>query len=166
MGQWVKPDPTNPEAFEFATSELKDLVNRWCEWTKNGQIKHRQRQQLLSEVFTEKQMSELDQYMGNGLGHVSVGGELSHSKEFGCGAKAFVSISVTCDGNIEVCQQVHDIVQPVVRCLINEDVRMMMQDRDLVMGEAGPRAGQAQVDQGRTAAPAAVGRPMPSFRRG
>jgi hypothetical protein len=137
------------EVVLYETYDLKDRVLRSCEWTNNGQTKHRTKQQELAEVLSEEVMAQLDELIGNALGKVTVGGELSHSKEYGCSAKSFVSMSITCDNSLETCQAVHDIVQPTVRALINEDLNMMKEDRDRhLSGEQVAPAPEGRVSSG------------------
>ena len=139
-----------------------DHVVRDCEWTirdkesDKKKTKHRMKHQPVSSVLTEEMMGQLDQQFGNGLGKVTVGSELGHSKEYGCSAKAFVSFSTTCDSAVEVMQNVHDMIQPVVRALVNEDLTMMKEDRDQHLAEL-PR----QPTEGKVAAPPQAGTPAP-----
>jgi hypothetical protein len=118
-------------------------------------------------------MSAIEQYIGDGGGRVSVGAELSQSKDF-YGAKAFVNISLSCNNDLETCMAVHDLVQPTVRQLVNQDVQMMVEDRDAYL--AAPAPAQAAVEPGRVSPgpPAATSsmapRPInpvrpPAFRR-
>ena len=153
---------------------LHDVVIRDCKWTRGDITKERSKQQLVSDVLTEEMMGQLDDYLGNALGKVTVGGELGHSKEYGCSAKSFVSMSVTCDGGLETCQAVHKLIQPVVRALINEDLQMMKEDRDAHLNETPrqPVAGKVAPGPPRphatVASPARVapkGQPRPNFRR-
>jgi hypothetical protein len=139
------------EAVLYETYDLRDHVIRNCEWTNNGQAKHRTKQQELATVLTEEIMAQLDEFLGNALGRVTIGGELSHSKEYGCSAKSFVSMSITCDNSLETCQAVHDVVQPTVRALLNEDLSMMKEDRDHhLQGEqaAAPAAPEGRFSPG------------------
>jgi hypothetical protein len=150
------------ESMVLEDMDLKDTVLRNCEWHDGENVKRKTRQKPVSEIFPEELMGQLEQYIGNGGGHVTVAGELSHSKQFGCSAKSFVSVSVTCDGSLEVCQAVHDLVQPMVRNLINEDLQMMKDDRDAVL-DADPPDGYTPR---RIAGPAPTAQPVkPNFGR-
>jgi len=124
----------------YETYDLLDHAIRNCEWTNNGNTKRKTKQQDVAAVLPEEVMGQLDQHLGNALGKVTVGGELSHSKEYGCSAKSFVSLSVTCDSSLETCQAVHDLVQPTVRALLNEDLNMMKEDRDAHLASEKPAA--------------------------
>jgi hypothetical protein len=107
-------------------------------------------------------MSAIEPYIGDGNGRVSVGAELSQSKDFQ-GAKAFVNISVSCNNDIDSCVAVHDLVQPIVRQLVNQDVQMMSEDRDAY--QASPAPAQAAPEQGRVSpGPPTAGRPPVSPR--
>ena len=133
------------ESVLYETYDLLNRVIRNCEWTRNGQTKHRTKQQDIAAVLPEEVMAQLDEFLGNALGKVTVGGELSHSKEYGCSAKSFVSMSITCDNSLETCQAVHDIVHPTVRALLNEDLDMMKADRDQHLQNEKPAASSAPV---------------------
>ena len=135
------------ESVLYETYDLLNRVIRNCEWTRNGQTKHRTKQQDIAAVLPEEVMAQLDEFLGNALGRVTVGGELSHSKEYGCSAKSFVSMSITCDNGLETCQAVHDIVHPTVRALLNEDLNMMKADRDQHLQNEKPQ--QAAAPEGR-----------------
>ena len=80
-------------------------------------------------------MSALEEYLGDGKAKLTVGGELAHSKEFGCKAQAFVSVSVTCNNDEETLEAVHNIIQPKVQELINQDLELMIEDRDRFLGQ-------------------------------
>jgi len=91
-------------------------------------------------------MVQLNELMGDASGKVTVGGELSHNKNFNK-AQAFVSFSVTCDNNLETMQQVHALIQPVVHQLILADLKDMTASRDAyAAGNSAP---------GKTSAPPA-----------
>lgn len=146
----------------YESTYLTNLVTRRCEWSKDdGTQKQRAKQQPLADVLPEEVMSAIEPYIGDGAGRVSIGAELSQSKDFQ-GAKAFVNISVSCNNDIDSCVAVHDIVQPIVRQLVNQDVQMMAEDRDAYHAQA---PAQAAPEPGRVSpGPPAGSRPPVSPR--
>jgi hypothetical protein len=84
------------------------------------------------DLIPEALMNELDPFSGDGKGRITVGGELASNVKF-FKAGAFVSIGVTCDSSLEVIQQVHALIQPVVQQLVDEDHSRMSNLRSDVM---------------------------------
>lgn len=120
---------------------LIDRVSRHRAWeVDDGPRKDQTRQHPLSEILPEDLMDKLTELAGDTKGKVTVGASLANSKEFGNKAEAFVSFSVTCDNNLATMQEVHDLVQPHVRDLVNRDLRDMMVDRDAHLKGAGATA--------------------------
>lgn len=94
---------------------MKDCVKLFLSTeTDDGRVTY----DCVIESIPEELMSALDQYSGDGRGRVSVGGELATNTNFGFKAGASVFISVTCHNDVEVCEKVHDLVQPVVQRLV------------------------------------------------
>lgn len=94
-------------------------------------------------------------------GKVTVSAELGDSYDYGYKAAAFVSITLACENNVEACQEVHAILQPVVHRLVQEDQAMAAQMRDgLWEAKNGPAA------NGRVTSPPLPSAPtQPRFRR-
>src|SRR6185369_1561802 len=119
------------EALDYVDVGLLDHVQRYRRWVIEGDDGRRlTRHQQQRNPLPEELMSALAPYIGDGLGKVTVGAELAHSKDYGCKAQAFVSISVTCNNTLEDATAVHDILHQNVRALVNEDLVAMIQDRD------------------------------------
>ncbi len=81
---------------------------------------------------SEELMSQLEPYIGDGLGRLTVSGALSSNVEYHK-AEAFVSVSVACNNNMDDIQQVHDIIRPFVQELIHADHQEMSFVRDTVL---------------------------------
>jgi len=81
---------------------------------------------------SEDLMSQIEPYIGDGLGRLTVSGAMSSSHEYHK-AESFVSISVACNNDMDSIRQVHDIVRPQVHELINEDHQEMSLLRDTVL---------------------------------
>ena len=112
---------------EYLGIYFKDLVrHRRTYYDDDGKPHEKNRQRPIPEEL----MGDLEQYIGDGLGRVTVSAELGSSVAFGNKASAFVSISVTCNNNLGDCEQVHDIVQPYVKRLVEEDHKVMSDERD------------------------------------
>ena len=151
-----------------------DRVIRYRSWEhedENGRITRRT--QTKQEEIPEDLMA-LNDYIGDGLAKVTVGAELGHSKEYGCKAQAFVSISVHCNNDDGTIEEVQNILHDKARVFVNQDLEEMIQDRDRWMtedkaGETGgrlarppakpqPRTNPKAQSQGRV-------RTRPSYRR-
>jgi hypothetical protein len=112
------------------------------------------------DPIPEDLMTELEDFSGNGKGRVTVGGELASSVEFGFKAQSFVSISVTCDSSLSACEAVHDLIQPVVKRLVEQDHKEMSERRDSML-PAGKGLGlKSEHGPGKVAAPAKLNRPL------
>lgn len=158
------------EVTEVVDVGLLDQVVRRRSWRveeDDGEVceKHQSQQ----SPIPEDTMSELEKYTGDGQAKVTVGGELAHSKDFGCKAQAFVSVSVTCGNNEEDITAVHGIIHSLVRNLVNEDLTVMKKDRDAHIGPVvQPKASLPPTPQARTAPVPSGARPAvarPSFKR-
>jgi hypothetical protein len=93
---------------------------------------HQVKETVRTDLLPEKLMSELDAFSGDGRGKVTVGADLASNVKF-FKAGAFVSLSITCDSNIDVMKQVHTIVQPVVQGMVEEDHARMSNLRADIM---------------------------------
>lgn len=159
------------EVVEVNDVGLIDRVTRNRRWElekDDGKVTRREQSQ--QHPIPEEIMAALEQHIGDAQAKVTVGAELGHSKEYGCKAQAFVSVSVTCNNNEEDIGAVHGIVQPFVRQLVNEDLEQMKVDRDTHMGTtAAPAPGKVANPPRANAKPPAVaakpGVQRPSFRR-
>jgi hypothetical protein len=110
---------------------LLDRVVRMREWSVDkGLGVQTVRNQSLQQPIPEEIMGALAEYIGDGLAKVTVGGELGHSKEFGCKAQSFVSVSVHCNNDEKSIEETHGILKDLVRNLVNQDLEEMKQDRD------------------------------------
>jgi hypothetical protein len=117
---------------------MKDKVRRFLSAEdKDGNTVEEQ----YSEPIPEDLMTQLEQYGGDGRARVSVGGELTSSTNFGFKAAASTHMSVTCDNNLEVMEEVHDLVQPYVEKLVLRDhARMADLRANMVEALIGERA--------------------------
>lgn len=80
----------------------------------------------------EELMSQLEPYVGDARARLTVSGALSSNVEYHK-AEAFVSVSVSCNNDMDDVQQVHDFLRPYVQGLIDEDHREMSLIRDTVL---------------------------------
>ena len=117
--------------FEDLDVGLLDRVVRFRGWTHTDDNDYvTTRQQSRQQTLPEELMAALEEHIGDGLAKVTVGGELGHSKEYGCKAQSFVSISVHCNLDEATIETVKDLVQEKVRIYTNEDLAEMIVDRD------------------------------------
>ena len=79
-------------------------------------------------------MSELETYVGDGMARVTVSGALSSSHHYHK-AEAFVSVSVTCNNNLEDVAAVHNMLRPKVQNLVSQDHDEMSLLRDTLLPE-------------------------------
>ena len=77
-------------------------------------------EQEQSYDIPEEIMSLLEDYQGDGLARVTVSADLGSSVSFHS-AKAFVSISVTCNNDMDSIGSVHAMLRPHVQQLVHED---------------------------------------------
>lgn len=144
---------------------LKDGIRRRRQFSAEDRAgAERTKQQYKQRELPEDLMEELSQYLGDGNAKVVVGAELTHSRDYGCKAGAFVTVSVTCNSDSQTIQAVHDIIMPAVKELAKQDLVEIAQERDDFMDHGGvsPRVVESQP------APqvSPVGRPpVPPFRR-
>lgn len=121
-------------------SELQDVglidriirMRRWEAEQPDGRVQTRT--QSLQQPIPEEIMSKLQTHLGDALAKVTVGGELGHSRDYGCKAQSFVSISVHCNNEESAIEATHEILHGVVRRLVNEDLEAMKEDRDKHLG--------------------------------
>jgi len=161
------------EETHFSSTYLTDLATRVRTWEVDRRdaapVKREQYlQQPVADLLPEDMMDQLSELMGDAGGRVTVGSELSNNLNYNK-AQAFVSFSVTCNNNLGTMQQVHSLVQPIVRQLTRDDLASMAMERDSyaqggsIPGKvSGPPVKAAQA-KGPVAKPA--GAPKPSFRR-
>ena len=160
----------NEEQVEVNDVGLVDRVTRNRRWEiekDSGKVTRREQSQ--QHPIPEDIMAALEEHIGDAQAKVTVGAELGHSKEYGCKAQAFVSVSVTCNNNETDIGAVHEIIQPLARKLVNEDLEMMKADRDAHMGAPAPSPGKVasppRANAKPAAAPAKPGVQRPTFRR-
>jgi len=91
------------------------------------------RNQTKQEELPEDLMSALADTIGDGMAKVTVGAELGHSKEYGCKAQAFVSISVHCNNDDGTIDEVQRLLHDKARAFANQDLEDMIADRDAFM---------------------------------
>jgi hypothetical protein len=84
------------------------------------------------DEIPEELMSELEAYTGDGQARVTVSGELASNHHYHK-ASAFVSISVTCNNNLEDVEAVHNLVRPHVQGLVHKDHAEMSLLRDTLL---------------------------------
>ena len=101
-------------------------------------------------------MAALEPHIGDAQAKVTVGAELAHSKDYGCKAQSFVSVSVTCNNSEDDISAVHNIIHPLARKLVNEDLEKMKLDRDGHIGANAPVPGKV------ASPPRASAKPPPS----
>jgi hypothetical protein len=141
---------------DYVDVSMVDRVFRWVRvYEPNGSVHEKQlRQEIPEEILmaAKSKRGELD-------GKVTVSAALADSMEFGNKAEAFVSISLSCENTVEACQELHNVIQPVVQRLVQEDLAMAAQLRDANLAarnQPGPVA----------APPAPAGAPtLPRFVR-
>lgn len=160
--------------FEDYDVGLIDRVIRFRGWEVREEESDRvvTRNQSRQDTLPEDLMAALEEHIGDGLAKVTVGGELGHSKEYGCKAQSFVSISVHCNNDEETLKAVKDIVQEKVRTFVNEDLAEMIVDRDRWMeqdkaGETGGKIARQPATEEGKAKPKPRGRvrSRPSYSR-
>lgn len=157
---------------------LVDRVIRsrsWAAEQENGRVitRGQSQQHPIPEVY----MAALEAHIGDAQAKVTVGAELSHNRDY-CKAQAFVSVTVTCNNKEEDISAVHNIIHPLARKLVAEDLEKMKLDRDGHIGAATPSQGKISSPPRANAKPVEVhqfppkgkpearpGVPRPSFRR-
>lgn len=100
-----------------------------------GVLLDKQEESFTSDTLPEDVMSELEQHLGDGAASVTVSADVAHSKDFGCKAGVFYSVSVRCDNNMEAVQAVHDILVGHVQDTVSQDLPGAMAIRDAARGE-------------------------------
>lgn len=159
------------EVLDVGLTDLVTRVRRW-EVEQDGRVTSREQSQ--QHPIPEVYMAALEPLVGDAQAKVTVGAELAHNKEFGCKAQAFVSVSVTCNNKEDDISAVHNIIQPLVRQLVNEDLMKMKEDRDAHMDQialaqpgkvANPPRASVKPPVAQPAAAAKPGVQRPSFRR-
>lgn len=150
------------EGIDLVGVNLQDCVRRRSSMTDpDGNVQEQQQQHAIPENL----MSAIEPFIGDGLAKVTVGAELSSNIDFGFKAQAFVSISVTCNNNLDDCGQVHDIVRDVVQRMVTQDHAEMGHARD-EMHAAVKGMGQPKEAPGKVAPrPNRVTRGRPNLRR-
>lgn len=140
---------TEPEVTEYLEIGQVDRVYRFRGWeTEDGEDGNAfvtKRNQSRNDILPEDLMAKLEEHLGDALAKVTVGGELGHSKEYGCRAKAFVSISVHCNSDEQTIAAVKGLLQEKVRDYVNGDIVEMMEDRDRYMQQDKSGEGQGRV---------------------
>lgn len=95
------------------------------------------------DPIPEEIMAQLEDYRGDGKAHLTVSGSVSSNHEFHK-AEAFVSISVTCNNNMDDVMSVHALVQPFVKDLVRVDHEEMALLRDEILPEGKKLFAQAE----------------------
>ena len=117
---------------EFVDVTMVDKIRRERKFHNrdDGMVDTQDRQ----DPIPEDMMAQLEDYRGDGRAHVTVSGSVSSNHEFHK-AEAFVSISVTCNNNMDDIMNVHALVQPVVKAMVDEDHNEMSLLRDEILPE-------------------------------
>ena len=155
---------TDAVGIDYVDVSMVDCVIRRIVVTDaDGNIHEKQlREEVPEEVImaAAKKRGELN-------GRVTVSAELSDSIEFGNKGSAFVSMTLACENTIEACQEVHDILQPIVHTLVREDVKVAAAMRDdILAGRNGPPPQTEAPVVGRVSAPPTPSPiPRPRFTR-
>jgi len=118
------------ESVEFLDVSMVDTVHRSRKFI-NDNDKSVLEQERRDEI-PEGLMSDLSSYLGDGQARVTVSGALSSSHEYHK-AEAFVSISVSCNNDMQDVQAVHDLVRPHVHELVHQDHGEMSLLRDTIL---------------------------------
>jgi len=115
---------------EYVDVSLLDHVSRIrsIESKDTGETTSQDRQ----DEVPEETMSGIEEYIGDAQARVTVSGDLSSSHAF-YGAKAFVSVSVSCNNDMGDVEAVHNILRPFVQKLCHEDHEEMSILRDTVL---------------------------------
>lgn len=154
-----------------------DKIIRHRGWELEGEDGYiTKRNQSRQEIIPEDLMAGLVDEIGDGLAKVTVGAELGHSKEYGCKAQAFVSISVHCNDDEGTIDRVQAILHGMARKYANQDLEEMIDDRDRYLkrdlaGDNRPdgrmvRANDKPQATGKPAArPKGKIRPRPNYKR-
>jgi hypothetical protein len=142
-------------------------------------------EQEQSQDIPEEIMAQLEDFLGDGTARITVSADLGSSVSYHS-AKAFVSVSVPCNNDIDSISSVHDILKTFVQELAEEDHGDMGLRRDALIDPGAAdrptpdqRQAQAQIRQppkrggdpgvqslkrgGKTITPKGVKKP--SFRR-
>jgi len=159
----------NEAVVEVHDVGLVDHVTRMRGWTvKQEDGKVTTREQSQQHPIPEVYMAALEAHIGDAQAKVTVGAELSHNKDY-CTAKAFVSVSATCNNSEDAINAAHNIIQPLARKLVNEDLEKMKEDRDAHSGAIPAQPGKVSSPPRANVKPPAVaakpGVQPPSFRR-
>ena len=114
-------------------------------------------------------MKQIDQYVGDAQARLTVSGSLSSVKEFHK-AESFVSITVTCNNNMDDIMEVHDIVKPVVHQLASEDLEEISKFRDELIAPVSYQTPRVEKDESkivpsRPPVTGKVGINKPQFKR-
>jgi hypothetical protein len=153
------------ELVEVRDVGLVDRVSRNREWSiKQDDGKVTSRRQCQQHPIPEEYMSALEPHIGDAQAKVTVGAELGHSRDYGCKATAFVSISVTCNNHEDSIRAVHSLIHPLARKLVNEDLTRMKEDRDAHLVGVGKVSAQPRANTKAAMGPK-PGAPRPTFRR-
>ena len=119
-----------PEDIALQDVSMTDVVTRRVALVSPGDYHEEWERQ---EQIPEDLMAALEELSGDGRGRVTVGAELASNVAFGFKAGSFVSIGVTCDSNMDIIQQVHDLVHPVVQRMVEEDHAEISAMRDSIL---------------------------------
>jgi len=118
------------DQFEYVDDSLRNkLFQRRSFYNDNDNTTLEQ--ERLEEI-PEEIMSQLEDHVGDGLARVTVAGDLGSSVSFHS-AKAFVSVSVTCNNDLGDVEAVHDVLRPFVQKLCHSDHEEMSIIRDTIL---------------------------------
>lgn len=121
---------TEEPVVDYIDVSLVDRVHR-RRWIYND-LDNSMTEQVRDDEVPEDLMSDLQEYIGDGLARVTVSAELKSSHEF-YGAGSFVSISLTCNNNLDDATAVHTVLRPHVQRLVEKDYHEMSLLRDEIL---------------------------------
>jgi low affinity Fe/Cu permease len=130
---------------EYVDQSLRDRVYQRRSFY-NDNDKTTLEQERYDEI-PEEIMSRLENHIGDGLARVTVAGDLGSSVSYHS-AKAFVSVSVTCNNDLDDVAAVHDTLRPFVQNLCHDDHEEMAAIRDSIIrdGVANPRRATQELE--------------------
>lgn len=104
-------------------------------------------EQEQSHDIPEEIMAQIEDYLGDGTARVTVSADLGSSVSYHS-AKAFVSVSVPCNNDIDSVSMVHSMLRPFVQQLCEDDHGEMAVRRDGIIrdGVTNPRRATQELE--------------------
>lgn len=123
------------DSIQFVDPSMTEkVIKRKLVSDDEGVLVNNQESFFTSDTLPESIMSEIEKYLGDGNASVTVSADVADSKDFGCKAGVFYSVSVKCDNTMEAVQAVHDILVPHVQETVAQDLPGAMAVRDAARG--------------------------------